>query len=449
MSLNNNQLNEIKRLIKNSYGRSDIKTDFTYIEEPYYGLEPIYNQQLYLDDIPNTAPYSISGPEPSGTNNGVVAIYKDIVLNYVSGGNGYTYHHPLLVDAIPYNFGDGSYCQFLKDNTLNEIEFGNGDWFIDVARGTLRFYGDLPSGVGEFALPRISFFRYVGRKGLPPTIVADLTNVGTGGTEIYDTTVANIAQLRKIRSGHSGVNIFHNVSTNTVDVSLILGNIDHNSLANLSIGDPHTQYIRNGFGRSGGQIIIGGTDANDNLILRSTSNGIKGQILVDEIGENAFQVNGGASTLKGFNVGTNLLVNNQIQQGLEKTFKQISGIHILGTTGFVPFFRLRFKNLGLGSTSQYLVLEFNVYAWSSILPAGTELYPYKVQFELYVNPSGLVVIREMDARLSNNKFNFQYTAPFTAEASYNGNGSDIIGGTIQSLKIGPNYNSELDQFTFL
>ena len=55
--------------------------------------------------------------------------------------------------------------------------------------------------------------------------------------------------------------------------------IDHGSIAGLS-DDDHSQYaLLNG--RSGGQTLIGGTDASDNLTLQSTSNATKGNLIFD------------------------------------------------------------------------------------------------------------------------------------------------------------------------
>lgn len=53
---------------------------------------------------------------------------------------------------------------------------------------------------------------------------------------------------------------------------------DHNSLSNLTVGDVHTQYAFLA-GRSGGQLLIGGTASGNSLTLRSTSNATKGKIL--------------------------------------------------------------------------------------------------------------------------------------------------------------------------
>lgn len=61
-------------------------------------------------------------------------------------------------------------------------------------------------------------------------------------------------------------------------------NIDHNTLSNLGTGDYHPQYVLGG-GRASGQTIIGGTAANDDLTLQSTSHGTKGKVIINDITE--------------------------------------------------------------------------------------------------------------------------------------------------------------------
>lgn len=56
--------------------------------------------------------------------------------------------------------------------------------------------------------------------------------------------------------------------------------IDHNTLSNLAVGDVHTQYTLLA-GRTGGQTLIGGTGASENLTLQSTSNATRGSIILN------------------------------------------------------------------------------------------------------------------------------------------------------------------------
>lgn len=55
----------------------------------------------------------------------------------------------------------------------------------------------------------------------------------------------------------------------------------HNNLGGLTAGDPHTQYIAKN-GRTGGQTLVGGTAASNNLTLTGTSNATKGKIIITD-----------------------------------------------------------------------------------------------------------------------------------------------------------------------
>ena len=61
----------------------------------------------------------------------------------------------------------------------------------------------------------------------------------------------------------------------------VAADLTHNDLGGLTTGDPHTQYALLA-GRSGGQTIIGGTAASNNLLLRSTSHSTKGYISIGD-----------------------------------------------------------------------------------------------------------------------------------------------------------------------
>jgi hypothetical protein len=57
----------------------------------------------------------------------------------------------------------------------------------------------------------------------------------------------------------------------------------HNSMDDLTTGDPHTQYAILA-GREGGQSILGGSGSGNDLDLRSTSHGTKGEVLIGYYG---------------------------------------------------------------------------------------------------------------------------------------------------------------------
>lgn len=87
-----------------------------------------------------------------------------------------------------------------------------------------------------------------------------------------------LGSSRGALDAHRGVRLN---GAGVIDSSMLdAGGIDHDDLGGLPGGDPHTQYTRNG-GRAGGQTVQGGTAANNDLTLESTSHGTKG--IVDSL----------------------------------------------------------------------------------------------------------------------------------------------------------------------
>lgn len=100
------------------------------------------------------------------------------------------------------------------------------------------------------------------------------TSISDGSTEIVSATLQS---LRDINVGVStGMSLFYDGSKWVP--SLPDTEIVHNTLSGLTTGDAgHTQFVML-TGRSGGQLIQGGTAAAELLILESTSNASKGTI---------------------------------------------------------------------------------------------------------------------------------------------------------------------------
>lgn len=90
----------------------------------------------------------------------------------------------------------------------------------------------------------------------------------------------------------STVDFTYTDAAGTLTAAVIPGGIDHGALADLT-ADDHTQYVLLA-GRSGGQVVIGGTGAGDDLTLRSTSDATKGDLLALDTGGNL--ILGGAAT---------------------------------------------------------------------------------------------------------------------------------------------------------
>lgn len=69
--------------------------------------------------------------------------------------------------------------------------------------------------------------------------------------------------------------------------------VNHSSLLGLTTGDDHTQYMYLN-GRSGGQTLIGGTDAGDDLVFQTTSNATKGSYVFSELSDGVAYISGQA-----------------------------------------------------------------------------------------------------------------------------------------------------------
>ena len=88
---------------------------------------------------------------------------------------------------------------------------------------------------------------------------------------------------------------------------------DHGGLSGLS-DDDHTQYSLLA-GRSGGQTIIGGTSAGNDLILRSSSNATKGKTLVDETTQSSSEITGAFVVYGGVGISKNLNIGETVNIG--------------------------------------------------------------------------------------------------------------------------------------
>jgi hypothetical protein len=157
------------RLFKKSLGAGETLLSRQFFEEPRLGSATVLPEQIWSEagSIPSTAPTLSNNGE-----DGVVKYLELLELTHVAGSNNLSYFSSELIDAIPFNFGDGTYNYGLfKNNGTTIINFGEGDWLLDTSAGLLTFYGDLPSVVNATSPPKISFYKYIGTKGL-----------GTGGS---------------------------------------------------------------------------------------------------------------------------------------------------------------------------------------------------------------------------------------------------------------------------
>ena len=78
----------------------------------------------------------------------------------------------VLKDIIPITIGNGSYKIDLYDKNDENISHNDG-WFIDSYSGILTFFSTLPTNITTTDPPKISFYKYIGKKGLNTTHTND------------------------------------------------------------------------------------------------------------------------------------------------------------------------------------------------------------------------------------------------------------------------------------
>lgn len=214
-------------LFKNLLGKPSTDTTRKFFQEPSRPSRPavIANTQLWSDVIPSTAPSDLVSLTESSlgddgniikgnlygktsSTNQFIKRYIKIPLNMIIGTNNLAYEADIdpvnnntkvLQDSIPFNFDiSGSYeIKIYKNSSydINEpqIPFGpsGGEWLIDNTGGVLTFYDyEILTGVDEFNPPLISFYRYIGAKGVVSTFgidhINDLDNDTSIHTELYN-----------------------------------------------------------------------------------------------------------------------------------------------------------------------------------------------------------------------------------------------------------------------
>jgi hypothetical protein len=159
-------------LFKASLGVGNSAPAKQFYEQPTPATPVVIPSQVWqqADSIPATAP---GGTDQQTT--GVVKRWIDLTLTLVSGSTQ-AYTHAALADAIPFNYGDGtSYNYAIKDSTNAAIPFGTNDWVLQ--NGVLTFYAGAPANMP----PKISFYQYVGTKGVGSGTGSAITAIH-GGT---------------------------------------------------------------------------------------------------------------------------------------------------------------------------------------------------------------------------------------------------------------------------
>jgi len=210
-------LEKTNYLFKKLLGKPSTLDNREFFQEPNRPARTnIFQSQIFKDDIPSTVPtvlLNLTDTDTDNNGNTMAGSYEgktsDIIKRYIkipltpitgTGGKAYealeaTTSHPnnnnnhgsggadgtsgtysrITQDGIPFNFDPlGSYEIKLYKSNGTEVPFGTsgGEWLFDYETGIVTFYEyDNISGIDENNPPLISFYRYIGEKGVGMSLV--------------------------------------------------------------------------------------------------------------------------------------------------------------------------------------------------------------------------------------------------------------------------------------
>jgi hypothetical protein len=173
------QAQEISFVFKKLLGVAETNTNKQFFEEPFQSSILITPNMIWYDagQIPFPAP-TITPVSQIDPQTGLPLVYGDsgVVRYYLWApllavpGSPNAFSHPCLCNCIPFNFdASGSYVYRLRNYNNFDIAFGVQDWIVDPVAGTLTFYGSNLSSIGVSAAhpPLMTYYRYIGRLGIP------------------------------------------------------------------------------------------------------------------------------------------------------------------------------------------------------------------------------------------------------------------------------------------
>ena len=203
MSVINNDY-QTNLLFKQFTGVAATQLDQQFSNEPYRAIKNIFSRDIFIEEVPLEAPISIYNLDNSGAwvdsigalpsvnssntfaqvyPNSKLEFYKNIELTAVPGSNSRVWYkldasnNNILQDTINFKFDDINSTYLMRTKYNNGAVYVNNPinsyplfWVLDNQSGYLQFYSTTAQLATNANIPanppKISFFKYVGKKGL-------------------------------------------------------------------------------------------------------------------------------------------------------------------------------------------------------------------------------------------------------------------------------------------
>ena len=198
---------KVNFLFKNYLGFPNTdKTKPFFLEVGVKANNYLYGSELFLDDIPISPNFNITN-NPSSLNissdvnsiqtdsSGVIRKFTKLKLQKIPGTNRGFYclddnNNNILSDAIQFNrvtdsLGNRPYLYELFDYNQDQLFPGadTGNWIFDVKNGVVNF-PDESTRVSDTKLPYLTFYKYIGRKGISNISTNDIQGFNNNNDSI-------------------------------------------------------------------------------------------------------------------------------------------------------------------------------------------------------------------------------------------------------------------------
>lgn len=177
-------------------------------------------------------------------------------------------------------------AQTLSNKTLSAPKIVNNGYIGDANGNELVLFNTTASAVNylKIANSAVGNSPSLAVDGSDTNINLNLLAKGTGNVQINGDTITTLTAVQTLTNKTltnptiaSFVNATHNHQSNTGG-----GTLDHGLALTGLLDDDHTQYLLLA-GRAGGQTIVGGTAASNNLTFSTTSNTTKGKYVFSDL----------------------------------------------------------------------------------------------------------------------------------------------------------------------